>query len=123
MEINDRIRELRSHLKLSQKVFGQKIHLKQNSIAVIELGIRNPSNRTIIDICKYYNVSEIWLRTGEGDMLVDEEHNELNQLFDKLGADDTDRQMFMSYFQMSPEDRRVIKDWFKMASEMNSDNE
>ncbi len=56
-------------------------------------------------------------------MLVDEEHNELNQLFDKLGADDTDRQMFMSYFQMSPEDRRVIKDWFKMASEMNSDNE
>lgn len=29
---------------------------------------RVPSDRTISDICKEFNVNEIWLRTGEGEM-------------------------------------------------------
>lgn len=116
-KIKDRIREVRKQLSLSQKVFGENIHLVQNSIANIESGRRNPSTRTILDICRYYNVNEIWLRTGEGDMFIDEMDNELNQLFDKLEADELDRQLFMTYFEMSPEHRQIIKNWFIRATE------
>lgn len=30
-------------------------------------GVRNPSDRTILDICREFGVNEVWLRTGEGE--------------------------------------------------------
>lgn len=33
-------------------------------------GVSAPSDRTIADICREFNVNETWLRTGEGEMFV-----------------------------------------------------
>ena len=35
-----------------------------------------PSDRTIADICREFNVSEEWLRTGEGEMFKPKSRNE-----------------------------------------------
>ena len=65
--INDNIRELRENiLNLSQESFAKKIGLQRNTISLIENGKRNPSDRTIKDICKNFNVNENWLLTGKG---------------------------------------------------------
>ena len=69
MSINERIRKVRKTLDLTQAAFGQRIRLKGNSVALIEGG-RNTSEQTIFSICKEFNVSEHWLRTGEGEMFV-----------------------------------------------------
>lgn len=37
---------------------------------------KNPSDRTIADICREFNVSETWLRTGEGEMFQPRSRNE-----------------------------------------------
>lgn len=67
--LGERIKKLRRDLGLTQREFGQRISIKQNSVAQIEMG-RNTSEQTIVAICKEFNVSESWLRTGEGDMFV-----------------------------------------------------
>lgn len=67
--MNTRIRELRKTiLKMTQKEFSARLGLSENFIWQIEKGEREPSDRTIADICREFNVSEQWLRTGEGDM-------------------------------------------------------
>ena len=69
--MNTRIRELRkTTLKMTQKEFSTKLGLSENFIWQIEKGERDPSDRTIADICREFNVSEAWLRTGEGEMFI-----------------------------------------------------
>ena len=68
--MNNRIRELRkTTLKMTQKEFSAKLGLSENFIWQIEKGEREPSDRTISDICREFRVNETWLRTGEGEML------------------------------------------------------
>lgn len=68
--MNHRIKKVRKSLGLTQKDFAERIGLKQNSIAVIEIGERNPSNQSILSICREFDVNETWLRTGEGEMFL-----------------------------------------------------
>ena len=68
--MNERIKAARSALKISQSEFGKRIGLSQNYIWMIEKGDRIPSDRTIMDICREFSVSEIWLREGVGEMFV-----------------------------------------------------
>ena len=68
--MNERIKELRKALGLTQQVFAEHIGLKQNSIALIESGKRSTSTQAILSICREFNVNENWLRTGEGQMFI-----------------------------------------------------
>jgi transcriptional regulator with XRE-family HTH domain len=65
--LNERIRELRKLLKLTQQAFADQIGFSQNYIWQLEKGERTPSDRTISDICRTFGVDEIWLRDGIGE--------------------------------------------------------
>lgn len=65
--MNTRLKELRQALGLTQQEFADSIGLKRNTIATYEIGKSFPSERTISDICREFNVNEEWLRTGEGE--------------------------------------------------------
>lgn len=56
--MNARIKQIRESKGLSQAEFAEMLNLKRNSISLIEVGKRNPSDRTILDICNTFNVSE-----------------------------------------------------------------
>lgn len=64
--MKDRIRKLRKELGLSQSEFGDRIGIKQGSIAGYESGARTPLDTVITSICREYNVNEEWLKTGAG---------------------------------------------------------
>lgn len=66
--LKDRIRLIRKTLKLTQADFGSKVGVKGNTITNYENGLRTPSEAVIFSICREFNVSEEWLRTGNGDM-------------------------------------------------------
>ena len=68
--MNNRIALVRSNSGLTQEKFAAKLGLSQNFVWMLEKGTRIPSERTISDICREFNVNETWLRTGEGEMLV-----------------------------------------------------
>lgn len=69
--LNERIKKLRKVFDLTQQEFAEKIGTARNNIAGYETGKRSPSEAVISLICKTFNVSETWLRTGEGEMFVE----------------------------------------------------
>lgn len=66
--MNERIKQVRISNDKTQLEFANSLGLTRNYIAMIEIGQREPSDRTIADICRIFNINEDWLRTGEGEM-------------------------------------------------------
>lgn len=67
--MNNRFKELRKHLNMNQESFGKRIGVTAPAISKIESGDRQPSEQVILSICREFGVSELWLRTGAGDMM------------------------------------------------------
>jgi len=102
--INDRIKQLRAHLDISQSEFGEKIGLKKAAISSIEKGDSQLKEGNIKLICYEYEVNENWLRNGDGDMLNPELDN-LDYLVGKYGDN------------LSPKVQAIIKTFLTMSKE------
>lgn len=86
-----RISQLIEKLDLKKVEFAEIIKIDQSLISKIISGKRMPSNRTISDICREFDVNEEWLKTGKGSMFVDRtKDEELAMLVGKLLADEED---------------------------------
>lgn len=68
--MKERIKQVRKSLGLNQSEFGQRVGVKGNTIGNYEIGLRSPSDAVIFSICREFGVSEVWLRTGEGEMFL-----------------------------------------------------
>lgn len=66
--IGEQIRDARKALSLTQKEFSAALGMSENYIWQIEKGQREPSDRTISDICRIFAIREEWIRTGSGEM-------------------------------------------------------
>lgn len=66
--MKDRIKLIRKNEKLSQSEFGEKTGVSRDAISNYELGRVIPSDLFLNHICLAFNVSDTWLRTGEGEM-------------------------------------------------------
>jgi len=87
--VQDRIKQVRQSEGLTQAEFAEKIGLSRNYIAMIEIGQREPSDRTIKDICRIFGVNEIWLRTGVGEPFTPlSRSEELAAIFERMEVGD-----------------------------------
>ena len=91
-DICNRIRILRESLHMTRAAFGKPVGATDSVIKNIEYGKTTPRDLLIDMICNAYSVSEKWLRTGEGDMLLTKTSEaELIAAFGELiNLDDTD---------------------------------
>jgi hypothetical protein len=92
MEIRDRIKEIRQAKGLTQQEFADVLKVSRNNIAGYETGRTDPSASAISLICKTFSVSEVWLRTGEGEMFSENSREEQISAFmgDTLAAEPED---------------------------------
>ena len=111
--MKDRLKELRKALNLTQQKFADKLGVKQNTIAQYEMGRNDPSDAVIVSICREFNVSEDWLRNGEGEMFIpmtlDEE---IASFIGNMQADiePTFQKRFISALaKLSPEEWKTIE--------------
>lgn len=74
--IYDRIKAVRKSAGLTQQEFADELGLKRNTIATYETAKLEPSDRTISDICRVFNINEEWLRSGEGEMMRPKDRGE-----------------------------------------------
>lgn len=77
--MNNRIKEVREHFKLTQTEFGERLGVSRDVIGNIEYNrLKNPKQKEPIIklICSTFGVNEIWLRTGEGEMFQAMTENE-----------------------------------------------
>lgn len=68
--INERIALCIKKLEVKKTYFAQRLNVSQAFVTQMTKGVSAPSDRTISDICREFNVNEDWLRTGEGDMFI-----------------------------------------------------
>lgn len=110
--MNERIKQLRKHLGLNQTEFGARIGVKQTTIAGYERGASTPLDAVVSAICREFNVSERWLREGEGEMfLPQDDADELMALAGRfLGSNPTETQMRFAraVFTMTPQELELI---------------
>lgn len=111
--MNERIALVRKSLGLTQEKFAEQVGLSRNFMWMIESGTRVPSDRTISDICREFNVNETWLRTGEGEMFnqitrLEKITSFLTEITEDEG-DDFKRRFVEMLAELEPEDWKLLE--------------
>lgn len=113
--MTERIKEIRRAVGCTQQEFADRLGLKRNTIATYEIGKAVPSDRTISDICREFRVSEVWLRTGEGEMFLRQtEAEQLAEITTRMELDQDDPFISMitsavkSYYRLSETEKAAI---------------
>lgn len=118
-----RIKTIRTALGLSQQEFADKIGIKRGAVANYEVGRNEPIDAVISLICREFNVSEHWLRTGEGEMFVQIARDEEVMAFvgDVMrGEEDNFRRRFLLALSRLPAERWAeIEDFALQLAEEN----
>ena len=110
MMIGERIKELRKALGLTQTKFGDRIGLKQNSVALIETG-RPTSDQTIFAICREFRVNEDWLRTGTGEMFVPSPASIVDELAEEYHLCPEAQAMVEKFITLDPAAQLAVFDY------------
>ena len=88
--VNERLKTVRTALKLSQRDFSKGIFLEQSTLARIEQGKITVNDRIIELVCSKYNVNKTYLKDGKGKMfsgnLPDVKLEQLNRIFNELNG-------------------------------------
>ncbi|MDR0307722.1 MAG: helix-turn-helix domain-containing protein [Chitinispirillales bacterium] len=87
MTVNERIKQLRKALDLTQVEFGSKIGIAQGHLTGLESGKKRITEKTLKVICSVYGTSEKWLKHNEGEMFSTapaEKIDKISKVFSKL---------------------------------------
>jgi len=86
--VNRRIKELRKKKGLNQRDFSKMLALSEGYISGVEINLRKVNDRIIKLIVAEFGVNEEWLRTGNGEMFMEEKSDvkaaRISSLFDDL---------------------------------------
>lgn len=68
--MNKRIQAIIEAKNMKRAEFAKRLKVSPPFVSEMCSGAKLPSDRTIADICREFDVNEEWLRTGEGEMFV-----------------------------------------------------
>ena len=96
--MKNRINLIIQQANISKSKFAERLNVSQAFVSQLCSGAREPSDRTIADICREFRIREEWLRTGEGDMAIaDTERDKLQTFFaDVLATAPDERSAFVA---------------------------
>lgn len=122
--MNERIKKIIEELGLKKVDFANRLHISQPFASELCSGAKAPSDRTIGDICREFGVREAWLRTGEGEMFVQDTQSEQVAAFlADLTKDDSDtfKKRFVKMLaDLSPGDWELLE---RMAEKLTKKKE
>lgn len=111
--LNERIREVRKALKLSQKELAGKIGISQRAVSWGEQPGNNVPDSTIKSLCIILHVNESWLRTGNGSMFTDIDALSLDKIARENGCTALEFKILKIYFEMDRETRLAVARHFR----------
>jgi len=111
--MNERIVILRKELGLSMDKFGKEIGITRSAINKIEKGANNLTEQTALSICRTFRVNYFWLVDGKGDMFTETPESVIDEIAEDYNLDDLDKKIIEKYLELTFEQRKVIKEYFK----------
>lgn len=110
--INDRIAWCVKDSGLTKTAFSERLNVSQAFISQLCSGSKMPSDRTIADICREFNISEVWLRTGDGEPHIQrDEDAEWQEILAQITVSDDDliKRIIKAYWFMDEKEKAVIR--------------
>lgn len=120
--MKERLKALRKELRLTQQEFADRVGISRGNIGAYEVGKNAPSDAVISLICREFHVNEEWLRTGNGEMFVEETPDEEFMRMAKAvasGDTETDRMIrrtLMYFYEMDDLGRQTLMNFVKYIS-------
>lgn len=109
--MKERINYLIEKLDITKSKFAERLNISQAFVSQISSGVREPSDRTITDICREFGVNEVWLRTGKGDPFRQESRSEQIMRFatqTAKGSDEFKKALVSMLAKLEPEDWEAL---------------
>lgn len=110
--MKDRLVEIRKQIggqkKISQSKFAELLGTTRNAVASYELGKVVPSDTFIQLLCSKFNINEHWLRTGEGNMLIDSDDSLFTAFSEKYGLSKAEQNVARYCLQLTSAQRAEI---------------
>ena len=123
--LNNRINYLIQSLNISKAKFAERLNISQAFVSQLCSGVREPSDRTITDICREFGCDEVWLRTGEGEPFRQETRQEAIMRFavQTVKGSDEFRKAFVAMMaKLDPEDwQNLARIFEKLNAEYKKD--
>lgn len=115
--MKDRIKYLRKDvLGMTMEEFGEKVGLSKAAISQIESGKSGLSDVAVKAICNEYNINEAWLRTGEGEMKVEQPEDEIDAVIKKYDLSEEVRVMLEQFVKLRSDHQEIIADYIESVA-------
>lgn len=112
------LNELILALGIKKTILAEKLNVSQAFVSQMCKGVSNPSDRTISDICRLFNVSELWLRKGQGEMFLPiDENQQLEEVLVKMKMEkdnpfaDMVAATLKAYYKLSEDNKKAVNEW------------
>lgn len=118
MTINERIKEIRKTLNMSQSDFAYKLGMSQRNISYLENVGSTVTEQNIKLICNVYNIDETWLRNGNPNTMDDkvgETENDFLKCAIELSASGNEpfKKLIIKYAKLNPVSKKIIDDFLQ----------
>ena len=126
--MHTRISEIVGKLNITKTDFAKKLGLSQPFVSRICSGDSAPSERTISDICRVFNVNRRYLEHGEEPMFMpelDPDTDFINELLEKQDSPFVEviRATMRVYMELPPEDQRKFDAFAaSLKNKLNQEN-
>lgn len=87
--MDTRINRIIQELKIKKSDFAEKLNISQAFVSQMCSGAREPSDRTISDICRVFNVNRRYLEHGEEPMFMPDPDMDTEYINTLLAASDS----------------------------------
>lgn len=115
--ISDRIGRLIEDLGMKKVRFAERLKIDQSYVTQLTSGKRTPSDRTISDICREFNVREEWLRNGSGEMFLDFTEDEYSKAAAALSNDAFVRSLIVEYWKLDEGSKQLFRNFLHRLSD------
>lgn len=122
--MNERLKDLRKTLNLSQDAFGERIGMSGGAISLLEKGKRNVTEQVVKSICREYSVDYMWLTTGDGEMFVESDDDFMEKI-DRImaGENDARKNMIKTLLNASDADIEALDNLIDYYIELHGNKE
>lgn len=108
-KVCERLKEVRTSLKMKQGDFAKEIKTTQGHVSDIENKRKGVSDRVIEIICLKYGVREDWFRFGEGEMYESTDTDDYSEISTLIGEKDPKaKQAIIDYWKLSDSDKELF---------------
>lgn len=114
--MNERVKQLRIAKGLTLKKMGEALGVSLTAISEIEHGRSQVTERTIkMILATFPDVSEEWLRTGDGDMFRTAADDQVRKLLSDLVLPDVATRFVDVYLRLTPDQQRTVNDYVRQV--------